>query len=98
MDIDQYKLVVNKAMGDVLRQIRRSADLSQLRVGQMLDVSYQQIHRYEIGEVSFPIYKWFMFIEALKLDPEAAGEQARDAITEALKEARAKAKKKEKGK
>ena len=84
MDIDLYKSAVNRAVGNYLRQLRRNKDLSQVQIGEILEVSYQQIHRYEQGISSFSIHQGFLLLEALELDPAIEGMQIRETIVESI--------------
>ncbi len=46
-------------IGKNLRYLREAAGISQRDIGYLLNVSYQQIQKYEAGENRFPIEKLF---------------------------------------
>lgn len=45
----ERKFITNKEIGDVIRKRRRELGISQERLAEMLNVSYQQVQRYENG-------------------------------------------------
>ena len=45
----EKKIVTSKEIGDAIRRRRRELGISQERLAEMLNVSYQQVQRYESG-------------------------------------------------
>ena len=45
----ERKFITSKEIGDVIRRRRRELVISQERLAEILDVSYQQVQRYENG-------------------------------------------------
>ena len=39
----------DKAMGELIRQLRKSAGMSQMKLADRIGVSYQQVQKYEKG-------------------------------------------------
>jgi transcriptional regulator with XRE-family HTH domain len=78
----------SKFIGQRIRQLRERAGLSQNEVGALLDVSYQQVQKYERGINSVSVEKLQRLAQALRVPmsaffadvppplPEQAGESA----------------------
>ena len=45
----EKKIITSKEIGDAIRRRRRELSISQERLAEMLNVSYQQVQRYESG-------------------------------------------------
>lgn len=45
----EKKIITSKEIGDAIRRRRRELGISQERLAEMLNVSYQQVQRYESG-------------------------------------------------
>lgn len=57
----------NKFIGQRMRQLREAAGLSQSEVGACLEVSYQQVQKYERGSNRISVEKLQRLAEALKV-------------------------------
>ena len=62
-DLDYY-------VGKKLKQRRESLCLSQKDLSEILDISYQQIQKYERGENKIPAGRLFLLSKALKVNPD----------------------------
>ena len=60
-----------KLIGKKLRTLRRQAGLSQRDLAQKLDLSHQQIHKYECGSNALPLERLRSLAEALGVTPNA---------------------------
>jgi len=58
-----------KLMGGKLRSLRREAGLSQRGLAQKLDLSHQQIQKYERGDNALPLQRVKSFAAALGVAP-----------------------------
>lgn len=65
---NEYTEKLNKYMGKKLQQIRLSRGLSRLQLGNLVDVSGQQIHKYEIGSNCISIARLSLISKALNHD------------------------------
>jgi len=60
-----------KSLGAVLKKIRRDMGISQEKVGEMCDVSFQQIQKYESGLNAIPLYKLIQICDYANVRVEA---------------------------
>jgi transcriptional regulator with XRE-family HTH domain len=58
-----------KLIGGKLKALRRQAGLSQRGLALKLDISHQQIQKYERGDNAMPLQRIKSFAEALGVDP-----------------------------
>jgi len=58
-----------KLIGGKLRTLRREAGLSQRALAQKLDLSHQQIQKYERGDNALPLHRVKAFAAALGVSP-----------------------------
>ena len=65
--IDAKAQAIDKHIGQKLKHLRIMRGLSQRTLGQIVDVSLQQIHKYEDGSNSISSNKLSIFAEALKV-------------------------------
>ncbi|MCL4491959.1 MAG: helix-turn-helix domain-containing protein [Nitrospirae bacterium] len=54
-----------KATGELIRELRRAKGISQMKLAEMLDVSYQQIQKYEKGVSSISVERLKQVAHAL---------------------------------
>jgi transcriptional regulator with XRE-family HTH domain len=60
---------IQNSIGDKLRMLRREAGLSQRTLAQKLDLSHQQIQKYERGNNALPLNRVKSFAAALGVEP-----------------------------
>jgi transcriptional regulator with XRE-family HTH domain len=61
-------IVEFRSWNQVVRDIRKGHNLTQAQLGQILEFNYQQIARYESGQVEPPIQFWRRFSEYFKVN------------------------------
>lgn len=61
-------IVEFQSWNQVIRDIRKGHNLTQAQLGQILELNYQQIARYESGQVEPPIQFWRRFSEYFKVN------------------------------
>jgi transcriptional regulator with XRE-family HTH domain len=55
--------------GEIIKECRLAADLTQMKLAAKIGVSYQQIQKYEKGLSSLSLPRLFQFAEALEILP-----------------------------
>ncbi|MHB8285441.1 MAG: helix-turn-helix domain-containing protein [Caulobacteraceae bacterium] len=63
--------VVNLAIGQNIREARKHRQLSQLGLGRLVNLSQQQIQKYEVGKDAVSSYVIVLLAEALDYQPSA---------------------------
>jgi transcriptional regulator with XRE-family HTH domain len=60
--------LVDKHVGQRIRERRRNLDVSQQEIGEILGISYQQLQKYESGQNRISAGRLFMLSHILKVD------------------------------
>lgn len=60
--------LVDKHVGQRIRDRRRTLDVSQQEIGEILGISYQQLQKYESGQNRISAGRLFMLAHILKVD------------------------------
>lgn len=63
-----YK-ALNQILGSKMKQIRKSRKLSLKDISYYLEITPQQLQKYETNITQIPFSKLYLFIQALELDP-----------------------------
>jgi transcriptional regulator with XRE-family HTH domain len=59
-----------KLIGEKIREIRVSKQISQEALANTCDIDYSQINRMELGKVNFGVSYLFRIADALEVDPK----------------------------
>ncbi|GFO55953.1 putative HTH-type transcriptional regulator y4aM [Geomonas sp. Red276] len=68
-------ILSSKEIGEKIRLLRKHAGMSQERLAEMVEVSYQQIQKYEAGSTMLNVDKLQRVANALKVPPSAFFEE-----------------------
>lgn len=63
-----YERQVNQQIGRLIRTLRRKHGITQKQLGEMLDVTYQQIQKYENGKSGISVGKLSIILKNLYLE------------------------------
>ena len=63
-----YERQVNQQIGRLIRTLRRKHGITQKQLGEMLDVTYQQIQKYENGKSGISVGKLSITLKNLYLE------------------------------
>jgi transcriptional regulator with XRE-family HTH domain len=66
LEFDHFS--TSKEIGARLRSVRLNLGLSQIEVGNMLGVAYQQIQKYECGSSQISVTRLIQFCQTFKID------------------------------
>lgn len=73
-----------KATGELIKRLRKSKGLSQMRLAELLDVSYQQIQKYEKGVSSISIDRLKQIAKALDVPVSLFFPSGKEMVSEPL--------------
>ncbi len=65
--MEQAKMVTSREIGEAIKQRRKELGISQERLAEILDVSYQQVQRYESGSNKLNVENIQLVAEALSV-------------------------------
>ena len=61
---------LNKKFGIQMKQIRKDKKLTLKQLSAFLEITPQQLQKYEANKTQIPFSKLYLFIEVLKLKPD----------------------------
>jgi transcriptional regulator with XRE-family HTH domain len=61
---------LNHKIGLKMRQIRRAEKLTLREIGEWLEVSPQQVQKYEVNATEIPFSKLYLFLQIFNISPE----------------------------
>ena len=76
MEIIKDNKLVNNAMGKALREIRLSNGLTQTKVAKSINVTFQQVQKYEKGTNGLSLEKFFLYCMLYEMTPNQLFKQA----------------------
>jgi len=69
---------INHKIGLKMRQIRRAQKLTLREIGEWLEVSPQQVQKYEVNATEIPFSKLYLFLQIFNIAPEKFFELEKD--------------------
>ena len=70
--MDPDKLIIVKAVGKVLRELRLSQNLTIEQVANLSGLEYSQVSRIERGKINTSVYHLILILTTLKVSPDQA--------------------------